>query len=116
MDNDILVLLPTVWVWLDYLRIKKNKIMYKITEEQKKVIEKGLLTAIDNGTDDEFTSQEMHLINDAFELVNNLTIPDVNHQRELLKAYEMFVNKDAYNKLEDPINKIIEKFLAFNCG
>ena len=52
--------------------------MYKITEEQKKVIEKGLLTAIDNGTDDEFTSQEMHLINDAFELVNNLTIPDVS--------------------------------------
>ena len=51
--------------------------MYKITEEQKKVIEKGLLTAIDNGTDDEFTSQEMHLINDAFELVNNLTIPVV---------------------------------------
>jgi len=40
----------------------------------------------------------------------------VSQQRELLKAYEMFVNKDAYNKLEDPINKIIEKFLAFNCG
>jgi hypothetical protein len=51
--------------------------MYNITEDQKKVIEKGLLTAIDNGTDDEFTSQEMHLINDAFELVNNLTIPVV---------------------------------------
>tara|TARA_B110000046_G_C12723898_1_gene285760 strand:+ start:312 stop:587 length:276 start_codon:yes stop_codon:yes gene_type:complete len=49
-------------------------------------------------------------------LVKKLTLTDVSQQRELLKAYEMFVNKDAYNKLEDPINKIIEKFLAFNCG
>ena len=45
-----------------------------------------------------------------------LIITDVSQQRELLKAYEVFVNKDAYDKLENPINKIIEKFLAFNCG
>ena len=45
-----------------------------------------------------------------------LTLGNVSQQRELLKAYEMFVNKDAYSKLEYPINKIIEKFLAFNCG
>jgi type IV secretory pathway TrbF-like protein len=50
------------------------------------------------------------------EKVKNLSISAVIQQRELLKAYEMFVNKDAYNKLEYPINKIIEKFLAFNCG
>ena len=49
-------------------------------------------------------------------LVKKLTLQGVSQLRELLKAYEMFVNKDAYNKLEDPINKIIEKFLAFNCG
>lgn len=68
--------------------------MYKITEEQKKVIEKGLLTAIDNGTDDEFTSQEMHLINDAFELVNNLTIPvvvDCKHDNEIMRQGDGFV-------------------------
>ena len=50
------------------------------------------------------------------ELTEQLRLHSVSQQRELLKAYEMFVNKDAYNKLEDPINKIIEKFLAFNCG
>ena len=49
-------------------------------------------------------------------LKEQLILSGVSQQRELLKAYEMFVNKDAYNKLEDPINKIIEKFLAFNCG
>ena len=45
-----------------------------------------------------------------------LILSGVSQQRELLKAYEVFVNKDAYDKLENPINKIIEKFLAFNCG
>ena len=49
-------------------------------------------------------------------LVKNLSLSGVSQQRELLKAYEVFVNKDAYDKLENPINKIIEKFLAFNCG
>ena len=52
--------------------------MYTITQGQKEVIEKALLIAIDNGPNDEFTSQETHLINDAFELVNNLTIPIVS--------------------------------------
>ena len=49
-------------------------------------------------------------------LKEQFSLQGVSQQRELLKAYEMFVNKDAYNKLEYPINKIIEKFLAFNCG
>ena len=76
--------------------------MYKITEEQKKVIEKGLLTAIDNGTDDEFTSQEMHLINDAFELVNNLTIPIVSQRSELLPHFLSNRNDRIYvNVYED---------------
>jgi hypothetical protein len=76
--------------------------MYNITEEQKKVIEKGLLTAIDNGTDDEFTSQEMHLINDAFELVNNLTIPVV--VGSLITANDegkyFIVNTDQLDEIE----------------
>ena len=52
------------------------------------------------------------LMNEVEEVVDKniteqLTLTDVSQQRELLKAYEMFVNKDAYNKLEYPINKII---------
>jgi len=50
------------------------------------------------------------------EKAKQLILSGVSQQRELLKAYEIFVNKDAYDKLENPINKIIEKFLAFNCG
>lgn len=50
------------------------------------------------------------------ELQEKFSLYSVSQQRGLLKAYEIFVNKDAYNKLENPINKIIEKFLAFNCG
>ena len=57
-----------------------------------------------------------NLASDKEALQQQLILSGVSQQRELLKAYEMFVNKDAYNKLEDPINKIIEKFLSFNCG
>jgi hypothetical protein len=89
--------------------------MYKITEEQKKVIEKGLLTAIDNGTDDEFTSQEMHLINDAFELVNNLTIPDVSHQRELLELVtEIASSNQVYSNTRHKL--WAKKLISSNCG
>jgi hypothetical protein len=77
--------------------------MYNITEEQKKVIEKGLLTAIDNGTDDEFTSQEMHLINDAFELVNNLTIPVVV-ERYLFEGRDL-TNNQPFKKVIDAENR-----------
>tara|TARA_R110000822_G_scaffold152141_1_gene291466 strand:+ start:301 stop:573 length:273 start_codon:yes stop_codon:yes gene_type:complete len=90
--------------------------MYKITEEQKKVIEKGLLTAIDNGTDDEFTSQEMHLINDAFELVNNLTIPVVSQQRKLLIA-ELNKTDLEYIHQQGCTDILAEDLLrAINCG
>ena len=92
--------------------------MYKITEEQKKVIEKGLLTAIDNGTDDEFTSQEMHLINDAFELVNNLTLCGVSQQRELLKSCFLALDEVSRDNaiITDEDAFIDEVIKDFNCG
>jgi hypothetical protein len=45
-----------------------------------------------------------------------LIIADVSHRRELLIAYEKFTNKEAYNDLEQPINKIINKFLTKYCS
>ena len=45
-----------------------------------------------------------------------LIIADVSQQRELLIAYEKFTSKEAYNDLEQPINNLINKFLAINCG
>ena len=49
-----------------------------------------------------------------FELVKKLTIPVVVGQRELLIAYEKFTNKEVYNDLEQPINKIIDEFIESN--
>lgn len=46
--------------------------MYNLTEEQKEVIHKALIIASDNGTLDEFTSEELKLINTAETLVNNI--------------------------------------------
>jgi hypothetical protein len=45
-----------------------------------------------------------------------LIMADVSHRRELLIAYEKFTNKEAYNDLEQPINKIINKFLTKYCS
>jgi hypothetical protein len=51
--------------------------MYNLTKKQKEVIHKALITASDNGTLDEFTNEELKLINRAETIVNKLTIPVV---------------------------------------
>ena len=56
---------------------------------------------------DEMTA--LKAINQKLQLEKNalkeqLILSGVSQQRELLKAYEIFVNKDAYDKLENPIS------------
>jgi hypothetical protein len=80
--------------------------MYNLTEKQKEVIHKALITASDNGTLDEFTNEELKLINRAESIVNKLTIHDVSgslleHKqviRDLLDMYIVKVNKNGITK------------------
>jgi hypothetical protein len=51
--------------------------MYNLTEEEKQKIHTALICASDSGTLDEFTKEELSLINQAESIVNKLTIPDV---------------------------------------
>lgn len=71
--------------------------MYNLTEKQKEVIHKALITASDNGTLDEFTNEELKLINRAETIVNKLTIPVVGWRSEQLPTFDI-----------DDINEIIE--------
>ena len=58
--------------------------MYNLTEEEKQKIHTALICASDSGTLDEFTKEELSLINEAESIVNKLTIPVVVQQGELL--------------------------------
>mgnify|MGYP003675234087 CR=1 FL=1 len=51
--------------------------MYNLTEEEKQKIHTALICASDSGTLDEFTKEELGLINEAESIVNKLTIPVV---------------------------------------
>jgi hypothetical protein len=51
--------------------------MYNLTEEEKQKIHTALICASDSGTLDEFTKEELSLINQAESIVNKLTIPVV---------------------------------------
>ena len=51
--------------------------MYNLTEEEKQKIHTALICASDSGTLDEFTKEELSLINEAESIVNKLTIPVV---------------------------------------
>jgi hypothetical protein len=51
--------------------------MYNLTEEEKQKIHTALICASDSGTLDEFTKEELSLINEAESIVNKLTLTDV---------------------------------------
>jgi hypothetical protein len=51
--------------------------MYNLTEEEKQKIHTALICASDSGTLDEFTKEELSLINEAEGIVNKLTLTDV---------------------------------------
>ena len=91
--------------------------MYNLTEEEKQKIHTALICASDSGTLDEFTKEELRLINESESIVNKLTIPNVSQQRELLLAFGKWYNN---NEIIKPTSFVltddIEMFLANNCG
>jgi len=99
-----------------FTNLKKKK-MYNLTEEEKQKIHTALICASDSGTLDEFTKEELRLINESESIVNKLTIPNVSQQRELLLAFGKWYNN---NEIIKPTSFVltddIEMFLANNCG
>lgn len=88
--------------------------MYNLTEKQKEVIHNALITASDNGTLDEFTNEELKLINRAETIVNKLTIPVVSQQRELLITALEEANRTGYLRLFTKADAIAEKLISGN--
>ena len=90
--------------------------MYNLTEEQKQKIHTALICASDSGTLDEFTKEELSIINEAESIVNKLTIPVVSQQRELFNAILDF-SEDLPMCTEDyHRSELWEKYKALNCG
>jgi hypothetical protein len=90
--------------------------MYNLTEEEKQKIHTALICASDSGTLDEFTKEELSLINEAESIVNKLTIPNVSQKRELFNAILDFSEELPMCTEDYHRSELWEKYKAFNCG
>jgi predicted site-specific integrase-resolvase len=72
----------------------------------------NIIDRLQNGLIQPITAKQL-----IYESANKaFSLHAVSQQRELLIAYEKFASKEMYNDLEQQINKIIDNFLAINCG
>tara|TARA_R110000787_G_scaffold159287_1_gene273046 strand:+ start:486 stop:758 length:273 start_codon:yes stop_codon:yes gene_type:complete len=59
-------------------------------------------------------ANEKHYVSELIELVKNLSLSGVSQQRELLLAYEDYLNE--YHTKEDRIKQVDKYLKANNCG